>query len=127
MYGIIAEMNAADNYQEILGAIRARTEFAHSDTTLLCLFDRPLDSNKSIEWIIPVAQHSIFDLEISPRYPVGAFEANSGDLFGVYPVIIEDIEKDPRVDLIARTLFNNVFNARSAIIIPMMLAEQVIG
>jgi GAF domain-containing protein len=127
LYDIIAEMNAAGNYDDVLGAIVERTWINRAATTMLCIFDRPLGAERLPEWIFPVAHRSTEITEFAAQYPTNAFEANPGALFNQTPVMLEKLETDARLDRVARTLFRDVFKAQSAVFVPLILAEQVIG
>jgi GAF domain-containing protein len=127
LYEIIAEMNAADDYDDILNAVVERSQLSAARTTLLCLFDRPVTARQTADWVLPVANTSEDTIEIAERYPVSAFEAEPGVLFGSEVIVLDDLEKDARVDRVARTLFRDVFGASSAVFVPLSLADQVIG
>jgi GAF domain-containing protein len=127
LYGIIAEINEAGNYQEILTAICKRTHLNQASISMLCVFDQPLGNNERPEWIFPMTHHSVSDFKIAKKYPLSAFEAEAGNLFNDQIVVLDDLDTDSRLDRVARTLFRDVFKAESAIFVPLVLAEYVIG
>jgi GAF domain-containing protein len=128
LYGIIAEMNAAQSYDEILNALAQRTLLARADKLLVMgLFDQPLNGSSRPEWIFPVAYQADGAIEIAQRYPLSAFEAKPNTLFTDRPVILEDMAADRRLDKVTRTLFQDVFQAQSSIVIPLMIGAQAIG
>jgi GAF domain-containing protein len=120
-------MNVAESYQDLLSTIVDRTWIDRASTTMLCVFDRSLKAGQMPDWIFPVAHRSIDLVEIAFRYPLNAFEVNPGTLFSQEPLIIEIVEKDNRLDRIARTLFRDVFRARIVLFMPLVLADNVIG
>lgn len=127
LYGIIAQMNAAESYDDILDSLVERTLLAQADTVLLGVFDRPLSAIQSPDWIYPVAHKGTTSVEIAPRYPLSAFEAQRNTLFTDQPVALSDVMGDKRLDSVTRTLFQDVFQAESVFVIPLMLADQAIG
>lgn len=127
LYGIIAEMNAADSYEDILNALAGRTMLVGAGTILMGIFDRPMTASQSPEWIFPVALRGGEAIEIAPKYPVTAFEPNPNTLFTNEPIALSDLSSDKRLDSVTRMLFREVFLAESSVIIPLRLGEQSIG
>jgi len=58
---------------------------------------------------------------------VTAFEALPGTLLTDRPAAMSNLGSDHRLDRVTRTLFQDIFQARSSIIIPLMLGNQSIG
>jgi PAS domain S-box-containing protein len=128
LYGIIAEMNAAQGYDDILKAMSERTSLRRADLLLLGIFDQPLRGEEQLpEWIYPVAVRGAEKVEIAQKYPVGAFQAIPNTLFTDQPVMVSDVGGDRRLDSVARTLFKEVFHASGMLILPLRLADQSIG
>jgi GAF domain-containing protein/HAMP domain-containing protein len=128
LYSIIAEMNSASGYQDILGALSKRVFLSKADQLLMLgIFDRPLDRKNQPDWIYPVAYQSSAAIEVAKRYPLTAFQANPNTLFTSQPEIINDIATDPRLDRITRTLFQDVFKAESSVVVPLILGSQTVG
>ena len=128
LYKIIAEMNAARSFEEILTALTEQSLLKQADQLLLmAVFDRPQSESVRPEWIIPVAHRAGIPIKIAERYPVNAFEAAPNTLFTGQPVVLEDLSSDQRVDRVACTLFHTVFQAGSSVIIPLLLGEQSLG
>ena len=128
LYSIIAEMNAAGSYQEILGALSRQTYLQNADQLLMMgIFDIPLDNDHLPEWIYPAAYQTSSAIEVATRYPVSAFQVKPNTLFTNQPVVIADIASDQRLDRVTRTLFQEVFQAKSSMVIPLMLGSQAIG
>ena len=132
LYNIIAEMNQARGYQDILTALASRTLLGRADSLLLmAVFNRPKAEGQSPveapEWIIPVAWTSVEPLQIAARYPLNAFEPTPDTLYTTRPVVMSDLAREARLDRITRTLFQDVFRARSSLILPLLLGGQSIG
>ncbi len=128
LFTISADLNAATSYLNVLDAIIKRTVLDRADrSTMLFVFDQPIGLGKSAEWAFPVATHSAEAFEVSSRYPLSAFEINPGTIFTNKAVVLENIETDARLDRFTRTFFQEIFAAKSAVIVPLILGEQVIG
>jgi GAF domain-containing protein len=128
LYSIIAEMNSAQDYSEILEALSSRTVLSQADQLLImAVFDQPLRSGTRPEWIFPVAHRAGEGIQVAQRYPVNAFEAIPATLFTDQPVVLSDLAGDQRLDRVSRTLFQDIFQAKSSVILPLMLADQSIG
>ncbi len=137
LYGIIAEMNAAQSYDDILRALAERTILRDAETLFMGIFDQPMSAGEkadgspgngqATEWIYPVAVRGGYAVEIAPRYPVSAFQSTPNTLFTNEPVVLQSLSTDRRLDTVTRTLFQEVFLAESSIIIPFMLGDQSIG
>lgn len=128
LYSMIAEMNAAGGYQDILHTLAERTLLGSASPLLMmAVFDRPLTAEHRPEWIFPVAFRAAPGLNVAERYPLSAFEARPGGLFTEQPVIMSDIANDARLDRLTRTLFQDVFMGCSSVVFPLMLGKQMIG
>jgi GAF domain-containing protein len=121
-------MNAASGYQDILHTLAERTLLGKANPLLLmAVFDQPLSGEMRPEWIFPVAYRASGGLSVAERYPLSAFEAKPGTLFTDRPVILDDLASDARLDRVTRTLFQEVFQACSSVVFPLMLGKQMIG
>lgn len=128
LYQIIAEMNAARSYDEILGALAEQTVLRNADQLLLMgIFDRPLRGEQRPDWIMPVAHRAEVPIQIARRYPVSSFEAVPNTLFTPQPVFLPNLVTDQRLDRVTRTLFQQVFQAQSSLVVPLVLADEIIG
>ena len=94
---------------------------------IMGIFDRPLSETQLPEWILPVAYKSKDNIEIAQRYPFNAFESTPHTLFTEQPAILSNLSSDHRLDKVTRTLFKDVFNSQSSIIVPLVLGNQIIG
>jgi GAF domain-containing protein len=128
LYTIISELNAARDYNAILSVLAQRTILATADqSVVMFVFDHALSKNNIPEWIIPVAQHSKTDIRLAEKYPLNAFEVTPNTLFTNAPVVLEKVMEDGRLDRITQTLFHDIFNANSSVILPMLLGDQSLG
>jgi GAF domain-containing protein/HAMP domain-containing protein len=128
LYSIIARINSAASYNDILSTLSDSTLFSNADQLMImAIFDRPLTGAQMPEWIVPVAYKSKEDIEIAQRYPFNAFESVPHTLFTEQPAILSNLNNDHRLDKVTRTLFKDVFNSQSSIIVPMVLGNQIIG
>jgi len=128
LLGITADLNAAQEFQDVLKAITDRTILkAANQSLMMCLFDHPLSQGQVPEWILPVAYRIDLPIEIAPRYPVNAFEIEPFTIFTNQIVVIKDVSNDPRLDRITRKLFQDVFHSNSSLIVPLLLADQSLG
>jgi GAF domain-containing protein len=125
---ITAELNAAQEFQDVLTAITEQTILKDADQSLMmCLFDRPLKPGQIPEWIFPVTYKVDLPVEIADRYPLSAFEVNPNTIFTSQIVTIKDVATDHRLDRITRKLFQDVFHSNSSIIVPLVVADQSLG
>jgi PAS domain S-box-containing protein len=129
LYQIIADMNSAINYDQILGAIQQRTILQDANQLLLAVFNQPINvhSETTPEWLYPVAFRTDSRVKVAQRYPIEAFESKPGVLFTNHAVVIKRVDSDQRLDKVTRTLFKDVFRAHDTIVIPLILGEQIIG
>jgi len=128
LYSIIASINSANSYEDILNTLVGGTLFSQADQlTIMGIFDKPLSDTQIPEWIFPVAHKSKEKIEIAQRYPFNAFEATPHTLFTDQPAILSNLNSDHRLDSVTRTLFKEVFNSQSSIIVPLVLGNQIIG
>jgi GAF domain-containing protein/HAMP domain-containing protein len=128
LYSIIASINSANSYEDILKTLVGGTLFSQADQlTIMGIFDKPLSDTQIPEWIFPVAHKSTEKIEIAQRYPFNAFEATPHTLFTDQPAILNNLSSDHRLDSVTRTLFKEVFNSQSSIIVPLVLGNQIIG
>ena len=128
LYNIISELNSIKDYNAILQVLSKHTILNNIDQSLVMfIFDKPFSVDKTPEWVIPIAAQLTTENQLAERYPLNAFEVEPNTLFTNSTVVIENIENDPRLDRITRTLFKDVFNAESSVIIPLLIGEQSLG
>ena len=128
LLSITAELNAAQEFQDVLTAITGQTILKDADQSLMmCLFDRTLKPGQVPDWIFPVAYKVDLPVEIADHYPLSAFEVNPNTIFTSQIVMIKDVATDHRLDRITRKLFQDVFHSNSSIIVPLVLADQSLG
>ncbi|GAB4532512.1 MAG: hypothetical protein Kow0063_13140 [Anaerolineae bacterium] len=129
LYRASAELNTAQNYQDVLAILRQHTLVGQgAQNVSLNLFDRPWTGDHMPEWVEVLARWSELPAEaVSPRYQLSAFPSASQMLRPDAPTVIEDVAGDPRIDDNARALYQKRFGARSTIFVPLVVAGQWIG
>ncbi len=129
LYRAGVELNAAQNYDQVLQALRAHTLLGKADHNIsLNLFNRPWQGDDMPEWSIPVARWGTLPPGAArPRYPLRAFPSARHLLSPDHPTLITDIATDPRLDENARYLYLQVFQGRSTIFVPLTVAGEWIG
>ena len=128
LLSITAELNAAQEFEDILTAITGKTILKDADQSLMmCLFDRTLKPGQVPDWIFPVAYKVDLPVEIADHYPLSAFEVNPNTIFTSQIVKIKDVATDHRLDRITRKLFQDVFHSNSSVIVPLVLGDQSLG
>jgi GAF domain-containing protein/CheY-like chemotaxis protein/HAMP domain-containing protein/two-component sensor histidine kinase len=128
LYQANAALNAAQSYQDVLEVLCSRTILSKADCNVtIDVFDRPWTAAEKPEEIQILARRRSFPGElVSSRYALEDFPSASL-LTPDAPVAISDMETDPRVDENVRNLFRQVFQARSAIFVPLVVGNQWIG
>jgi PAS domain S-box-containing protein len=129
LYNASAELNAANDYNEILEILCKYTLLEKIDKTAsLNLFDHPWRENDRPGWVQTIAYHSFLPKgAIAPRYPLDAFPAADSLLSPDSATQVEDVVEDPRLDENSRALYGLRFQAASTIFAPLMVAGQWIG
>lgn len=134
LYRIIAELNAARSYEQILDAVADQTLLSRADQLIIMgVFNQPMSADTRLvpqerpEWIIPVAYRAGAPVQLAARYPISSFEAFPNTVFTDQPVVMGDLESDPHLDRVTRTLFQQVFHAQSSVVLPLLLGKESIG
>jgi signal transduction histidine kinase/DNA-binding response OmpR family regulator len=92
------------------------------------MFDHPWSENETPEWILSIAHWSKTPFNSEPeRLRLQAFSLARTALKPNSPTLIEDVSRDERLDMPARTLLIQVYKAASAIFVPLVVASQWIG
>ncbi len=129
LYNASAELNAADDYDEILTILCKFTLLEKIDKTAsLNLFDHPWQENDPPGWVQTIAHRSFLpEGAVAPRYPVDAFPAAGSILSPDAATLVEDVAEDPRLDENSRALYSLRFQSASTIFAPLTVAGQWIG
>ncbi len=130
LYLASAEINTAQGYGDILAALRRHSlagEGAH--LVSLVVFDRPWVENHPPGWAEVLARWtSVPEPEtFSPSYPLSEFPSAYRLLRPDGPLLVEDIERDPRLDEAARALYARRFGAKSTLFVPLVVSGTWIG
>jgi GAF domain-containing protein/HAMP domain-containing protein len=128
LYAIISRLNAARSYDEILNALLDNTILNQADQmVMLGVFDQALGDGKNPKWIYPVAYHSDSDPKLDKSYPFSNFDGSSELLFSAKPIIYKDLRSDELCDQMPNVLISEDSPAKSSMIVPLALGENVIG
>jgi signal transduction histidine kinase/CheY-like chemotaxis protein len=129
LYNASAGLNASQNYDDILQILREHTIMGGADQSLsINLFDHPWGENEPPEWILSIAHWSKTPFNSGPeRLRLQAFSLARTVLSPNSPTLIEDVSRDGRLDMAARTLLIQVYRAASAIFVPLVVASQWLG
>ncbi len=129
LYQASAELNTAQSYDDILSAVRHHSVLGQdSHHVSINYFDNPWTSQQSPEWIEVIARWTAQPTEgFMARYPLQAYPSIADLLRADQVLFIEDIKLDPRLDEGARSLYTEVFQAASAIFVPLVVGAQWIG
>jgi signal transduction histidine kinase/DNA-binding response OmpR family regulator len=128
LYQASAELNAVQSYNDILEALRKHTLVGKADKIVsLNLFDRPWIGDDVPEWNLVIARWTTLpDQSLSNRYLLHSFSA-ARLLSPTAPLLVEDIQNDPRLDKDSRQLYMKNFQARSTIFAPLVFGSRWIG
>ena len=130
LYQAGAELNAIQSYDDVLEVLRKHTILGKDVKYLsINLYDRAWTEHQQPDWYIPVSQWSQTPDEHSPsqRYPLSSIKNAEGLLSPQNPTIIEDLGNDPRLDETAHQDYVNVYNAKSLIFAPLVMAGNWFG
>lgn len=129
LYQVSTELNAAQNYDEILAAVTRFTILGQADQNAsLNLFDRPWEEEEMPDWAIPIARQGAASPEATqPRYPMKAMEPVMRLLKRDQPTVISNVMTDPRLSEAARSTALQLLGGRAAIFVPLLVAGQWIG
>lgn len=130
LYRASAEMNAAQNYDDILSVVRKYTIAGRdAQSVSLSLFDRTWTATQKPELIEALKYHTTREnVSIPTRFPLDQFPLAEEFLKPDEPTIITDLD-DPALALDddARTLFTQLFGAKAIIFAPLVAGGQWIG
>lgn len=129
LYQASAEINTAQDYDEILAALRRHTIAGlKSNNVSLNYFDKPWTPQETPQWVEVLARWTQTPSEsFMPRYPLQAYPSVANLLKPDQALIVEDIPNDPRLDEVVRELYTKGFGAVSAILVPLVVSAQWVG
>jgi signal transduction histidine kinase/DNA-binding response OmpR family regulator len=129
LYNASAGLNASQSYDDILQILREHTILGRANQSLgINLFDHPWGEETPPEWIFSIARWSKSPHNSEPeRLRLQAFSLARTVLRPNSPTLIEDVSRDGRLDIPARSLLIQVYRAASAIFVPLVVAGQWIG
>lgn len=129
LYQASAELQAVDNYYNILDTLRKHTILGRGAAYVsIDLYDRPWKADQPPEWVNSLARWGTLPPEISTeRYLWQAFFSSPKLLQPDKVSIVHDISHDERLDDNMRTLFGNLIQARTILFAPLVVAGAWIG
>lgn len=129
LYRASTAINEANNYEDILTALRQHTIAGQNvGIVSLVLFDRPATEEVPARWVDVAAFWSATEPERPRlRFNLSEFPSAAQTIRREGPTLIEDLETDPVLDEKARTLFTKGFGGRSALFVPLTAGDQWIG
>lgn len=128
LYYIIAEINEAENYDDILTALSQGTILTQSSPLLwMGVYDRPLGGSIQPQYIFTLAQKATAGHHLVGRYEINQLEIQPDDLFGSKPVFVKNIFVDRRFSRSIETLLPGLHELASGIVLPLMMGNQAIG
>ena len=129
LYRIATSLNAVTSYEEIVEILREQTPLGEKATNIsFNIYSRPwTDKNDPPEWVeVKVRWSKLPSKAVQERYPFKEFKA-AYLLYDNKPVVITDVQSDPRLDEKTRYLYAQVFHAESTVFFPVTVAGQRIG
>ncbi len=149
LYGIALSLNQAETFDDILLALWKHTPLGQGALSTSCvLFDPPMTAEQSPQWVVSMSVVAFGKVKPAewPRLPFapsfetaltmeGPFlvddpesEATLRSLFvSGKPHFINDLEAEPLLSQSFMRLYRRVMPARSAILVPLRVADVVIG
>jgi GAF domain-containing protein len=133
LYQASAELNKAEDYAAILNVLRTQTIAVKGSCLIgMTMFDHPWSEANPPEMIDVVARWSTLPDEATPdHYPFKAFPSTAILHAAIErreaSIVVEDFAADTRVDELTRGLYLTRFQAKSAILIPLVVGDRWIG
>ncbi len=134
LYAIIAKINAARSYLEILNALAEKTVLRDAERLVIMgIFDKALRLRDGGErqkptWIFPVAYRSERDIEIRERYAYRVIEQTQNTLVPNTLMIMDELGPNNELDGFSRAIFiENDGEPLRSLTIPLILGDQMIG
>jgi PAS domain S-box-containing protein len=126
LYQASAELNTAQNYQDLLAALRRHTLFRSAHTVLLNYFDSPWTARHMPQWSEVIAHWSSGPSEhVAQRYPLAPWMTQL--LKADEVTAIEDIANDPRFDDTSRAVYLIRYSAQSTLFAPLVIGGDWVG
>jgi PAS domain S-box-containing protein len=124
LYQASTTLSAAQNYSDLLNALRQHTLLRDAQSILLNRFETPWAKARMPQWSEALARWSQaagFD-QTPVRHPTGP--ALQGLLHPDRPTLVEDISKDPRLDESTRAVYLIRHRAQSMLFVPLVIGGE---
>ncbi len=129
LYQGSADLNTANTYEDVLRALRHHTVLGQNSARIsINYFNRSWVDDDVPEWVDVVAAWSNIESDENiSRYEIRQFPSAKTLMSPTKMTIVEDVKNDERMDEGLRTLFIKHFNAKSAVVIPLVIGGQWAG
>ncbi len=129
LYQASAELQAVDNYYNILDTLRKHTILGKGAVYVsIDLYDHPWKAEQPPEWVTSLARWGTLPPEVSTeRYLWQTFFSSPKLLQADRISIVHNVERDTRLDDNMRTLYGNLIQAKTLIFAPLVVAGAWIG
>jgi GAF domain-containing protein/HAMP domain-containing protein len=131
LYRASRQINTAENYKEILAALREHTILGDgSHSVSIEYFDRPWqqgdeDDEVRPQWVDVLARWTTLPTErLQTRYPLNQFALSETLIKPGEATVMQDIAQDLRLDAHTRALLIEYLGAASAIFVPLVVGGQ---
>jgi GAF domain-containing protein/ActR/RegA family two-component response regulator len=130
-YQASAQLNSANNPEEILAILRQFTILGHMNASSVSinLFDHAWTRADRPQWLIPVTRWAADANQAaqSERYALREWKNAEAVLSPDRPTIVFDIASDPRIDASARSILRDATSAKSLLSVPLNVSGRWIG
>ncbi len=128
LYRINSALNAVQTYEDVLSVLCENSLLARAQEVAVNLFDRPWTEEQIPRWFTVVARRGAESTEPgNNRRSIDTLGWLGQHLDADAPVLIENLQTDPRIDLESRARLADGRSFQGAILIPMVLGGQRIG
>lgn len=128
LYQVSTELNRAQSFEDILAVVHRHSKIGgEADILHIAQFDRPWSEDELPQTISVLARWSAQPLDGPlPRYQTADVPALTY-LRKDAPVVVENLEKDPRLDDVSRTVIRGPFGVESALFAPLVVGGRWVG
>jgi PAS domain S-box-containing protein len=128
LYLVSAALSSVQTYDDVLAILCDNSLLAHAKEVTVSLFDRPWREDQVPRWFEDVARRGATGTESDRRRREIEVLGWIGHLLeSSSPILIENMQTDPRIDPESRTKLVHERGYKGAILIPMIVGGQRIG